>query len=151
MAEKDNWDRFEIISKFLGAVVLVAIPIIIKYSADNIAQSLERGKLVQTLIADLSQHSEQAKRDIALVALDAAVQQKESCRILWIWGCKKLEEDAVVDIATILIRDSLSRGSNIDMSQAEAEARTARTIIIRRANEKFYSDTLSNLASKAGL
>ena len=34
--------------KFFGAVILVAIPIVIKYGADNIAQSLEQGKPIQS-------------------------------------------------------------------------------------------------------
>jgi hypothetical protein len=36
-SKKDNWDKFEIFSKFLGAVVLVFIPIVIKLGADSIS------------------------------------------------------------------------------------------------------------------
>jgi hypothetical protein len=39
-SKKDNWDKFEIFSKFLGAVVLVFIPIVIKLGADSIWEHL---------------------------------------------------------------------------------------------------------------
>ena len=51
MAPKDNWDKFDIIFK---ALVLGIIPIVIKFGADNIAQSVERGKIVQSQIDNLT-------------------------------------------------------------------------------------------------
>ena len=66
-SKKDNWDKFEIFSKFLGAVVLVFIPIVIKLGADSISDSMERGKMIQVLISDFTK-SEQQRKDFALIA-----------------------------------------------------------------------------------
>jgi hypothetical protein len=49
MAEKDIWDKFDIVFK---AIAIVIIPLVIKIGADNIAQSLKRGELVKSLISD---------------------------------------------------------------------------------------------------
>lgn len=144
MAEKDNWDKLEIAIKFAGAVVLAAIPLVIKYSADNIAQSLERGRLVQSLITDLTQRETQARRDIALVALDAAVPEKQECHILGFWGCEpKPDEDQVVDVALILLSDVVRGASN--SGQPVSESTIAKKIIIKRASNSFYNAKLNLL------
>ena len=142
MSNKDNWDKFEIAIKFIGSVVLVAIPIVIKYSADSISQSMQRGQLIQSLTTELVQKD--ARRDIALIALDAAIPEKKKCTILWIWGCqndlepKNLEEDQVLAIAEVLvnrsIKDYKKQVQNIDLAEIEV----AKQIIIRRTDEEYY-------------
>lgn len=73
--QRDNWGKFDIISKFLSGVVLVAIPIVIGYSANNISQSIQKGQLVQTLIEQLVQTD--AKGDIALITLNESLPYKK--------------------------------------------------------------------------
>jgi|SRR5262245_10878670 len=148
MAEKNAWEKFEIFTKFLGAVVLVAIPIVIKYGADNIAQSLERGKLIQSLLNDLTQHEAQARRDIALVALDAAAPPKQDCAILGLWGCHAdPAQDQVVNVAIILLHDLLQ--GDAKQRNAKLESTTAKEIIIRRTSEAFYAKKFEELSRNA--
>lgn len=44
MAEKDAWDKFELIFKNL---ILGLIPIVIGVAANGVADSLKRGQLIQ--------------------------------------------------------------------------------------------------------
>lgn len=144
---KDSWDRFEILSKFISTVVLIAIPIVIKYGADSIAQSLERGRLVQSLITDLTQRDTQARRDIALVALDGAIPQKQKC-FLWIFGCRPVSErDQVVDVALILLNE-LAQGSS-ESDNPILESDTARQIIVKRTSETFYRERFNEISGDA--
>lgn len=139
---RDNWDKFEIINKFVGSVVLVAIPIVIGYGADNISQSMQRGQLIQSLTDQLVAIN--TKRDIALIALNAAIPEKEKCTILWRWGCeneldpKVLEEDQVLNIAEFLteraILDAKKQGRSPNLSETDV----AKKIIIHRTNDKYY-------------
>jgi hypothetical protein len=148
MAEKDAWEKFEIFTKFFGAVILVAIPIVIKYGADNIAQSLERGKLIQSLLGDLTQHEAQARRDIALVALDAAAPPKQECAILGLWGCHAdPNHDQVVNVAIILLHDLIQ--GEAKQKNAKLESTTAKDIIIRRTSEAFFAKKFEELSRNA--
>lgn len=143
---KDIWNVLEFLNKFLSTVVLVAIPIAIKFGADNIAQSLERGKLVQSLITDLTQTDTQSRRDIALVALDAAVPPKKECTLLWIWGCKAVpEKDQVVDVSLILLQDLVS-SSLPRTGEPLLESTTAKRIIIKRTSEDYYNDKFREIS-----
>jgi hypothetical protein len=78
VSHQDSWDKVEIASKVIAAMILVVIPIIIKSGADTIAQSLQKGQLVKSLTAQPVEGK--AKRDIALMALDAAIPpQSKRC------------------------------------------------------------------------
>lgn len=142
MLEKDTWDKLEIASKIFGSIVLVAIPIVIKFSADNVSSSLQRGQLVQSLTTQLVEES--TKRDIALIALDAAIPEKEKCTFLWFWGCendlepKNMEEDQVLAIAEVLVDRSIEDVKKKIQSLDPAEIKIAKKIIILRTNEDYY-------------
>ena len=123
MAEKDNWDKFDILFK---AIVLGIIPIAIGIAADNVAQSLQRGQLVQSLISDLTQKD--AKRDVALIALNAAITTRMKCDILGLFKCQDdPESDQVVQIALALIHNSIDDA--LIKGAAPAELHVAKTII----------------------
>ncbi|MBE5230472.1 MAG: hypothetical protein INR81_15665 [Microcystis aeruginosa PMC 728.11] len=144
-SKKDNWDKFEIFSKFLGAVVLVFIPIVIKLGADSISDSMERGKMIQVLISDFTK-SEQQRKDFALIALDTAIPIKEECTFLWINCQPNPEKDKVVDSA-ILLLSNLVKNASRDTFTRDIEIETTRKIISRRAGggnvgEKFFCNTL---------
>ncbi len=66
--KKDAWDKFDIIFK---SIVLGLIPIVIAFAADNVARSIKRGELIQSLVDSLSKGD--TSRDIALIALDEAL------------------------------------------------------------------------------
>jgi hypothetical protein len=142
MSEKDTWDKFEIASKIFGSIVLVAIPIVIKFSADSVSSSLQRGQLIQSLTTQLVEG--QAKRDIALIALDSAIPEKEKCTLFWFWGCendlepKNLEEDQVLGIAEVLVDRSIEDVKKKVRSLDPAEIKIAKKIIILRTNEDYY-------------
>ncbi len=143
-SEKDNWDKFEIISKFLGAVVLVFIPIVIKLGADSIAQSMQRAKLIQSLTTELV--AGKTKRDIALIALNTAIPNKEKCNKLWFWGCqndlepKTLAEDEVLGIAEALTKRAIRDAEKQDRSLNLEDLEVARDIIIYRTHEEYYNE-----------
>ena len=135
MAEKDSWDKFDIIMK---VVILGLIPIFIKLGADSITQSLETEKLVYTSIVSLVD-TNNTKRDISLIALDYAIPEKETCYL--VFKCQKEpKRDEVVDIATTLLHDALTK--SLDMNQTP-EIRAIAHIITKRTSEQFYIDTSS--------
>jgi len=147
MAEKDNWGKFEIVFK---TIVLGIIPIVIGFGADNIAQSLKRGELVRSLISDLTQPN--TKRDVALIALDAAIQENKKCTVLWFWGCQNdPEQDQVVAITVVLVSNSIDDA--LIRGQSPEELEVAKRIITRRASAKYYDGIFGkrsqNLAGKA--
>lgn len=146
-SKKDNWDKFEIFSKFLGAVVLVFIPIVIKLGADSISDSMERGKMIQVLISDFTKN-EQQRKDFALIALDTAIPIKEECTFLWINCQPNPEKDKVVDSA-ILLLSNLVKNASRDTFTRDIEIETTRKIISRRAGggnvgEEFFCNTLKD-------
>ncbi len=133
MSEKDKWDKFDIIFK---AIVLGVIPIVIAFGADNIAQSLKRGELVRSLISDLTQPD--AKRDVALIALDAAIPPQQKCSMFGIGACQNdPDQDQVVNIAITLIKNSIDDASKKGQSPSELEV--AKRVIYTRASEAYYS------------
>ncbi len=141
MADKDKWDKLEIVIKFISSIVLVSIPIVIKYGADNISQSMQRGELIQSLTTQLVERD--AKRDIALIALDAAIPEQRKCSTQ---GCQsiqdlgRLENDQVLKIAEVLVSRSIEDVRKKLRSPDPAEIKVARQIIIRRTDEKYYQD-----------
>lgn len=131
-------------------IILGIIPIVIAFGADTIAQSLKRGELVQSLISDLAQPD--AKRDVALIALDAAITKNERCTILWIWRCQNdSENDQVVNIAMALVNTSISDA--LKKGQSPEELEVAKRIISNRAGTEFYAEKIGKryreLASNA--
>ncbi len=108
--DKDFWDKLQILGELaaslVGGIILVIIPIMIGISGDKIARSFQTGELVDNLITELTEKEATAKRDIALIALDAAVEPKQKCVILGFLNCQIDEDqpDQVAEIAEILIR-----------------------------------------------
>lgn len=108
MAEKlDLWGKLNLLNTFLGSIVLVAIPIAIQFGASKIAQSLETGRMIQQMTTDLANKAEQNRQDIALVALDAAIEPEQRCKFFRPWQCDNYadEHDQVVGIAVIILKD----------------------------------------------
>ncbi len=104
---KDGWEKFEILTKFFGSIVLAAIPVMIGVGATKISRSMERAKLVESLIGELTNDERQTRRDLALIALDSAVPAAERCRAFGVLGCSVDETapDLVADVAIVLWRD----------------------------------------------
>lgn len=151
MAEKDRWDKVDILLK---TIVLGAIPIAIGIGADNIAKSLKRGELVQSLISDLNQAD--TRRDVALIALDAAIEENRDCTVLWLWGCHDIpKHDQVLKIAEILQSTWIDEAEK--KGQSPGELKVARDIIETRASKTYYEqqykqridDVTSRLHKKA--
>jgi hypothetical protein len=74
---KDTWDKLDVASKLISGLVLAVIAVIAKTGADDIANSLHRGQLVQALIGDLTTPGGNTRQDIALIALDAALGEQD--------------------------------------------------------------------------
>jgi hypothetical protein len=140
---KDNWDKFKIVSGFLGSVVLVAIPLVIKFGADDISRSMERGQLVDSLIEELTDQQAKSRRDIALVALDGAVKPEFKCELLGYWDCRIDEEapDLVTDISVILLRDTYAKlqKQHADIEDADVESSVAKHILAKRRPQTWQS------------
>ena len=146
---KDKWDKFKIISGFVGSIVLVAIPIMIKYGADDISRSMERGQLVDSLIEELTDQQAKSRRDIALVALDGAVQPEQKCKLLGYWDCHIDEDspDLVSDIAVILLKDTyaLLKKEAANIEYTDVESSVAKKILIKR-KPQTWSNILKEIA-----
>ena len=141
MSEKKNaWDKFDILFKSL---VLGAIPIVIGFAANHVAQSLQRGQLIQSLVESLSKGD--ARRDIALIALDEAISPHKRCEVFWMWRCENdVENDPVVQISGILIESSIETASQTRQSPEalNRDLKVAARIVRgeRRGDEQYYTD-----------
>lgn len=148
--KKDIWDKVDIIGNLIGGIVLVAIPIVIAMGADTVARSLERGQLVDSLIEDLTDR--RIRRDIALVALDAAIPPERTCTVLWVWDCGPDENkpDQVIDIALLILRDlegeSTSAAEVIKKRRPQAATEMIEAVLL----EISHSETISS-AELAGV
>ena len=132
--KKDAWDKFDILFKSL---VLGLIPIVIGIAADNVAQSLQRGQLIQSLIESLSKGD--ARRDIALIALDESIPPYKKCGMLGIWRCENnLEGDPVIKISEVLINTSIETA--LKEKQVPVDLAVARQIISgeKRGSIEYY-------------
>lgn len=102
---EDKRSFFDTAIKIINSVVLVAIPILIGFWGDRISQALDRGKLVESLIAELTNEKQNIRRDIALLALHDAIEPARSCSFMRMFFCSEIDEsapDLVFEIATIL-------------------------------------------------
>lgn len=139
MSQKDNWDKFDILFK---AFVLGLIPLVIKFGADNIAQSLKQGELVQSMIADLMQDG--SRKDLALIALDGAIPPRQKCYALGMW-CPENDpdNDQVVGVARIVLRQSSEK------ARPTKELTIIQEVITRRAGADYYRAVFNQLAGDA--
>lgn len=141
---KDNWDKFDILFKSL---VLGLIPIVIGVAAANVADSLKRGQLIQSLVATLSERD--SKRDISLVALNEAIKVRKKC-FLFIFACRPdTDNDPVSQIAVLLIRSSIEEAKG--RNQHPRELAVAKHILTKseRANPSFYDKEFGFLEQSA--
>ena len=96
----------------------------------------------------MTQHEAQARRDIALGALDAAAPPKQDCAILGLWGCHAdPNRDQVVNVAIILLHDLIQ--GEAKQKNAKLESTTAKDIIIRRTSEEFFAKKFEELSRNA--
>lgn len=141
---KDNWDKFDILFK---SFVLGLIPIVIGVAASNVAESLKRGQLIQSLVATLSEPD--SKRDISLVALNEAIQVRKKC-FLYFFACKPdTDNDPVSQIAVLLIRSSIEEAK--DKNQQPRELAVAKHILTKsdRSDLSFYNREFGFLGNSA--
>ncbi len=147
--DKDNWDKFNIVIDFFSKIILVSIPIAITIGANNISQSLKRGQLVESLIDDLS--LTKARRDVAFIALDDALDEKKKCIL---WFCKNdTKDDPVIEIGYVLIKNKfeeiLKSSKSEELSNKEdwvaeqvRDVETILKIISKRSSEGQYQKQL---------
>lgn len=134
--KKDAWDKFDILFKSL---VLGAIPIVIGFAADNVARSLQRGQLIQSLVESLSKGD--SRRDIALIALDESISPRKRCQVAGMWSCENdVTRDPVVKIAAVLINDSIDTA--LEEKQIPEDLIIAREIIsgTERGDLEYYQE-----------
>ncbi len=136
--KKDAWDKFDILFKSL---VLGAIPVVIGFAANNVAQSLQRGQLIQSLVDSLSKDGN--RRDIALIALDEAIPPHKKCEVLWTWKCKNdVKVDPVAQIAEVSINSLLKTAIQQNQSPEDLvlELEVAKKIVEgeRRGDKDYY-------------
>lgn len=136
--KKDVWDKFDVLFKSL---VLGAIPIVIGIAANHVAESIQRGQLIQSMVDSLSKGD--TRRDIALIALDEAIPPHKKCEVFGIWSCKNdVESDPVVKIAEVLM-DSSMKGvlsTNQPPEELDRQIKVAAKIIRgeRRGSEQYF-------------
>lgn len=106
---KDIWDKLDIVGKIVSGIVLVAIAIVLERGSNKIANSMQSGQLVQSLISDLAVPDTTIKQDIALIALNHAVGAQNPALVLQI--CERILEntkdydDITGKVAFEIIRD----------------------------------------------
>jgi hypothetical protein len=128
--------QLEIATRFFSTIVLASIPIVIGFGAAEISRAMERGKLIDSLIAELTDANSQTRQDLAILALDDAISPQRC--FLNQFNCKidESREDLVTSIASLMICD-LSQGvasaCNAEgRPDFEYKAKTAIEIIKRR-------------------
>jgi hypothetical protein len=137
--KKDAWDKFDLLFKSL---VLGAIPIAIGIAANHVAESLQRAQLIQSLVESLSKGD--ARRDIALIALDEAIPPRKKCEIFGIWRCKNdPKNDPVVQISGILVESSIETAleKKENPEALNRDLKVAAKIVRgeKRGNEDYYA------------
>lgn len=87
---KDGWDKIEIITKIISGVLIAGIGVILAVGTSKITKSLETGRLVESLIVELSapDSSSTLKQDIALITLDHTLFDDNPALVMDI--CKKV-------------------------------------------------------------
>jgi hypothetical protein len=141
---KDNWDKFDI---FFKTLILGIIPIAIGLAASNVADSIKRGQLIQSLVATLSEKD--SKRDISLVALNEAIKVRKKC-ILFLFACKPdTDNDPVSQIAALLIKNSIEEAKTKNQQPRELPVAIHILTKSERADPAFYERELGNLLESA--
>jgi hypothetical protein len=153
-SKKDNWDKykigFDIAIKFIEVVLLGSIALLIKFGADNIAQSLERGKLIQTLSEQLVQTD--AKRDIALIALNEALPGDKNFHCTTEEECQKgLKHDQVFRVTEIVANQLIKNAMKVlqspnseNLIPDQDEIQIAKEIIVDKTNQVYYDGKFGN-------
>jgi len=141
---KDNWDKFDILFK---TFILGLIPIVIGLAASNVADSIKRGQLIQSLVATLSEKD--SKRDISLVALNEAIKVRKKC-ILYLFACKPdTDNDPVSQIAALLIKSSVEEANAKNQQPRELPVAIHILTKSERADPEFYKREVGSLLESA--
>lgn len=87
--EKDWWDKTDVIGKIVSGVLLAVVALLlqqytgqIQKNADEKAEKIKKGELLQSLVSDLSQPADRVRRDVALIALNRSVGDEDSALVL---------------------------------------------------------------------
>lgn len=147
---RDHWDIVDLVARIVGTVFLGALVFIIPNASQRIAASLDTGRLVHSLITDLTTANERTRQDLALIALNRSVGEHNSKLV------SEIAERIYFDLSS---RDTLQQGigriafavlANRDAPRAqfvrdsiEAEALRSRSQIVSPANV----DSLSTVSS----
>lgn len=131
-SSKDPWDKLDILGRIFSGIVLVVIAMVIKSGSERIAFSMQSGQLVQSLIADLTTQDQQARQDVALLALDHSIGAENP--------------PLVSDIAERLFRDTQSR----DSARSHALGGVAFRVLEHRAPQRaqLIRDSLESLVQE---
>lgn len=101
---KDVWDKLDVLVKLVASVVLVAIGMAIRHGTSQIATSLETGGLIQSLIADLSSVNGEIRRDLALIALNHSIGDRNPELVAQV--AERLYQDRVESETTAIRHDA---------------------------------------------
>jgi hypothetical protein len=88
---KDIWDKLDVFGKIVSGILLVVIAVVLERGSSRIAQSMQSGQLVQSLISDLAVPDTTIKQDIALIALNHSVGEQNPALVLQI--CERILEN----------------------------------------------------------
>jgi hypothetical protein len=148
--KRDFWDILDILSKVTASVFLAALVFVIPTASQRIASSLDTGRLVQALIADLTTSDQQTRQDLALIALNRSVGQHNGQlvseiaeRIYFDLSQRETEQQSIGRVAygVLASRDPV-RASHVRDS-IEAEAATSRPQIVSPPNADSVRGTLA--------
>jgi hypothetical protein len=130
---KDFWDKLDVVGKIVSTVLLAVIAFFLKEGSDNISFSLQKGYLVQTLITDLTDKQFRTKQDVALLALNHFVGEKDSSLV------SEIAERLYLDIST---------DTSIALNGKYSAAKVAFDILKQR-NPRRAEELIAELTSTA--
>lgn len=123
---RDPWDIVDLVVKIASTVFLGALIYIIPNASQRIAASLDTGRLVQTLITDLTTSNQQTRQDLALIALNRSVGEHNSQLV------SEIAERIYFDLSS---RDTLRQGTGRVAFNVLASRDPARAQFVRDSME----------------
>jgi len=107
-SKRDTWDKLEVFSKFITGGLLVVIAFFVDQGSKRISRSNEEGKIIQSLIEDLSKKDDNTHNDVALLSLEKFLLQKNDEKLL------EIDKTYIIQISETLLRQRITKDSGFN-------------------------------------
>jgi hypothetical protein len=140
---RDIWDKADLLTKILSAVVLLWFTVVVKDGTEDIATAMRKGELVQRLIGDLTASPDaQIRQDLAIIALDGSVRVEDSEESDMVAAIvDKLFESRVITTAEKLTNDTAFQvlRKRSPVRAAAVQQRMVNTVSLPEVRQKIIS------------